>query len=168
MNINLDNKLSVKTQRKKIYIVDGIISYPITILSNLTSCGISCPCIVNKKTQNDNKIQFCKHVQYYMHYRGLDLELLSYWIRMKRQIVDALSGSNLINNAKLWDEVNKNILDADCGFCLGSLKCSNKNSTLQDIHICTECQGIVHKTCFNKWNKKSNGCMLCRAGAKDC
>lgn len=85
---------------------------------------------------------------------------------MKRQIIDALQGQGLVKNAELWEIVHKTILDGECGFCMLSLLSPNKSGD-SNIHICSECQGVIHETCFKKWNKKSNGCMLCRAGAKE-
>lgn len=166
MNISLDTRLSIKTQRKKIYVVDGIVSYPIGIINNTESQNIVCLCNMNKILQENNLNQFCKHIHCYMHHRGLDLDMLSYWTKMRKHIVNALQGSGKVNNTELWGLVHREILDGECGFCLGLIIPQNRQNDkewINNVHVCSKCQGVIHETCFRKWNKKKSGCMLCRA-----
>ncbi|VBB18682.1 hypothetical protein YASMINEVIRUS_1213 [Yasminevirus sp. GU-2018] len=162
----IDPKLQIRIQKRRVYVVDGIISYPIAISNGTITCLCSS---LSRSRTGGTKLGFCKHVCYYLYHKGLDFDLLDYWIRLKHNILSELE-SPKVNNEKLWNIVDKEILAIDCGFCLEKIRdpSTSTPSSQQSsrIHICSECQGIVHTKCFNKWNNSGNGCMLCRAGAK--
>ena len=62
----INPKLSTIKHKKKIFILDGIVKYPITISDK----DITCLC--DKRDTND----LCQHVIYYLYDIGLDVELL--------------------------------------------------------------------------------------------
>ena len=175
-------KFIIKEKSKQIYISDGLINYPIKFFNNT----ISCLCEKYKNhtrsvitNQYDQKSQFCCHLLYYFNHCGLDLDLLDYWIRLRTHIVSELKiNSELktnktidkvndkVNNSRLWEIVDKDILNAECPCCLEKIK--NNNHQIQtNIHICIECQGVSHLSCYKKWEIKNKGCMLCRSGNID-
>lgn len=164
LNYRIDNKLSLKKKKNRLYIVDSIINYPLT----LTDLTISCPCLEFSKIRADNC--FCKHVMFYLAHCEFDFNLLQHWIKMKKHILLELikcsSNNTTIDNAELWKIVESTIFDAECGFCLEKIKIT------ASYHICRSCGGITHEKCFDKWKKSGNkkdeepqekNCILCRA-----
>lgn len=145
----IDLKLSIKKIKKKIYVVDGYINYPLTIEDNTIKCV--CADAIKGLTHH-----FCKHVKYYFYQSGLDLTLLNYWFKIKKDILSSILTDN-VNNSDLWNIVDDLIFNQDCSFCLEKIKIDKK------YHICPTCQGILHEKCFLKWETKGIGCMLCRS-----
>lgn len=136
----------IKKQKNRIIVVEGFINYPITYEKNHVS--IYCPC--------DQKI--CKHILFFLECKGFDKNLLEHWNRIKDHLIKNLSNDSInINNDELWEIANHEISEMHCGFCLNSIK------TNHQYHVCPDCQGIVHITCFKKWDMTGNGCMLCRS-----
>lgn len=134
----------IKKQKNRTCVVDGFISYPITIKSTCDMYAILCPC--------DQKL--CKHVVFFLESKGFDQNLLEHWNRIKKELI---SNIDQIDNSKLWEIVNHEFADMKCGFCLGCIKMN------QEYNVCNTCQGILHVTCFRKWDMTGNGCMLCRS-----
>ena len=148
-DLSVDTKLSIRKKKKKIYVVDGIISYPLAF----TDDTIQCICKDSSKTKNPHEL--CKHVIYYMYSNGLDLLLLDYWIRMRQYMVPQLL-TKTVNNRILWDTVEKEIFNAECPICLDAISINKQYS------VCSTCQHILHESCYKKWDKKGNGCAMCR------
>lgn len=136
-------KMVIKKNKNKINIVDGYISYPLTFADN----SIRCPCITNTNI-------ICSHITFYLEAQGMDLNLLDHWIRIKEHVMKYIKNYQCIDNDNLWMIVDEEIKKLTCGFCLGCIK--------SDFNVCMQCQGIIHSTCFKKWDQLGNGCMLCR------
>lgn len=144
----IDTKLSIRRKKKKVFIIDGIISFPLVFSDD----NVQCLC---KDILKSDPHEICKHVRYFMYQSNLDLYLLDHWIRMRKHIVPQLVSKHVDNN-KLWEIVDKEIFSAECPVCLDTISINKR------YHVCTICQNISHDSCFRKWNKKGNGCAMCR------
>ena len=113
--IKIDGKMNLVKKRKVLYIVDGIMNYPITITSNNIIC--KCSCNIN------NTHNLCKHVLYYLRVNKLDLNLLEHWNKIKEHIHTQLV-TNKINNDTLWEIVENNIIYSECPICLDKIELS--------------------------------------------
>lgn len=156
-------KFIIKEKGKQIYISDGLVLYPIKFFNDTISCLCAKPGMKKSVITNqyDQKSQFCCHLLYYFNYCGLDLDLLDYWIRLRVHIVSELKNNKGgIDNSRLWNIVDADILNTECPCCLEKIK----NNHSRQINICTECQGITHFSCYEKWAIHNKGCMLCRSG----
>lgn len=138
----MPQRMCIKKIKNRINVVEGFISYPITIGTNT----ITCPC--------DQKL--CKHIVYFLESKGLDQNLLEHWNRIKDHLIKNISHDQ-IDNSELWEIANQEISEMHCGFCLNGIKANH------EYHVCPDCQGIVHVSCFRKWDMTGNGCMLCRS-----
>ncbi len=147
----------IKKIKKKYFVVDALINYPIIFKND----NIFCVC---HKFSDNKSNDFCEHIKYFLNYCGMDVYLLDHWLRIKEDVIKLIQKPNFrkINNEDLWEIIDKKIVENYCGFCLNKIL----NNTNVNYHVCSDCQGIVHETCFIKWNKAGNGCMLCR-GIKD-
>lgn len=148
-------KLSMRFRKKNTVIVDGYFSYCIRVDND----DIYCPC--SNISQN-----FCNHLLFLLYNYELDLNLMPYWSKLKKHILSNIIKKKNVNSDLLWKIVKDQIFNGDCGFCLEKIFQKNKHNAKdisQNIHVCSSCQGILHTKCFEKWNNKGNGCMLCRA-----
>jgi hypothetical protein len=136
----------IKKVKKRINVVEGFISYPMTI--DPVTHSIICPC--------DKKI--CKHIIFFLESKGFDIKLLEHWNRIKNHLIQGI-GENQIDNDKLWETVNQEIESMHCGFCLNHINVNHQ------YHVCSDCHGITHVACHRKWASVGNGCMLCRSSS---
>lgn len=142
--IIIDGKMNLVKKRKVLYIVDGIMNYPITITSNNIIC--KCPC---------NTHNLCKHVLYYMYINKLDLNLLVHWNKIKEHIYNQII-TKKINNDTLWEIVDNNIIYSECPICLDKIELSDK------YILCKHCKNTIHSKCNSEWAKYGKHCVLCR------
>ena len=68
----------VKIIKNKIYVVDGMINYPIIINKN----NIKCQCHKSFNSKNTNSNDLCIHIKNFLNFSGLDDNLLVHWIRI--------------------------------------------------------------------------------------
>jgi len=161
--------LKIKTQHKKIFVVDGLFSFPL----NITNDSITCSCKMSRESgikiitdQSDH--QFCKHIIYYLYYRGLDVNLLPFWPKLKQSIFTELQ-SIRVNNMNLWTIVDKEIQYADCRYCSQQIKdITNKfdPNNYKNIHMCSNCNCFSHESCFRQWIENEGECMNCKSNKK--
>jgi hypothetical protein len=144
MNMNID-KLSVLKKKKNIYILDGIIKYQIQFNEN----NITCCC------DKFNHVTLCKHIQFYLSFKGFDLLLMKHWTKIKSIVISQVNKDVSINNSIIVEFIQNNILNAECGLCLNKINDPSYN-------ICKICSNISHVKCAEKWNNLKKGCMYCR------
>lgn len=148
--------LVLKIKKKDIYVVDGIINYRIDI----SSSSIRCPC-------NSNNETVCKHVSFMLEKYGIDKEMMYYWTKIENDVLTQLR-TGCVDTKSLWGII-KDRLEQECAYCLVSLYDTTRYDIRYSsdiIHICKGCKGFLHERCFQKWDKKKTGCMLCRGGSQ--
>ena len=155
-NLTIENRMnqfSITKRKKKIYVKDGLIKYPISISDKKIECLCS-------KYSNTPPSTLCDHIHYFLYKQGLDLNLLKHWSKMKEeiitQIISSFSNNYELSNKDLWKYAQDNIFDADCLFCLDKIK---MNYT---YNVCLTCQIVLHSKCDKKWRAKNDICMHCK------
>lgn len=154
--------LKIIKQQQNIFVVEGMFSFPL----NITNDSITCTCNMSResKTSNKSKQLFCKHIIYYLYYRGLDINLLHFWPKLKQHIFAELE-SKRINNVKLWTIVDKEIQNVECGYCSQQIKnITDKFDSVdyKNIHMCSVCLCFSHESCFKRWIVENNECIECK------
>lgn len=134
-----------KSKQKHQYLVkDGYITFTVTISPELRC---QCP-------------SYCCHIEYLLTtIYGLNEINLEYLYQTYTKFVELINKPeyNFKNiNKDLIKYITENILDYNCGICLGRLKISD------DLFNCKECQKYVHNKCMNKWFIKSKTCIYCK------
>ena len=155
-----NNPLGIRKKKNKIYIVDNIVLYPLSI----TDSEIVCICQEQIKINNSNKTNsFCKHILYFMNCCKLDTKILKYFQRLKKQILEELSKADFqkqieVDNKNLWKIAETTLFNDVCCCCLNPMRID------RDHHVCDCCGGIIDEHCHKKWIDFSDrkGCMMCR------
>ena|SRR5579872_4049517 len=155
----MNQQLYIRKKKNKLYIVDNIISYPLTI----TDSDILCVCPEQIKLNLNKTDLFCKHIMFYVNCCKLDMNILKYWKRMKTNILTELLKTDFqkqiyCDNKNLWHIIETTLFNDECCCCL------NPVSFNRDHHVCSHCGGITDEKCFRKWMDSGDkkGCMLCR------
>ena len=119
----MDKSLKIKYKKNKIYIIDNIVSYPLTF----SETSINCCCA--DYTKNIKSTSYlCKHVLFFLDYKGLDLNLLQHWLLIKKEVGRRVRVVIKRENKNLWDIIDEQIFNNDCGFCLEKIKNKSKKS----------------------------------------